>query len=252
MSGSDTSRGTVLVVDDDAMMREVLDAILGAEGYAVRLAVSGDEALAMLERDAGEIDFVLTDMHMPGVQGAVLAKRLREVIAPETLLIGMSGSEPNADERRVFRAFLEKPFSVEAFAKAIKKARSAVDGPESGKIQVAHEAVVLDEAIFSKLEAMIPPAQLQELYRITLEDVKQRLERMRLAAESGDMTEYRAEAHAIKGGCGMVGAGELSSLAAAAEGGSEVDNIAFEQFDDACRRLQGMLNARMTNKPIES
>jgi CheY-like chemotaxis protein len=252
MSDSGTSRGTVLVVDDDAMMREVLDAILGAEGYAVRLAMSGDEALALLAEDAGGIDFVLTDMHMPGVQGAALAERLREMIAPETLLIGMSGSEPNAEERQVFRAFLEKPFSVEAFAKAIRKARSAVDGPESGKIQVAHETVVLDEAIFGKLEAMIPAAQLRELYRITLVDVKQRLERMRQAAQSGDIAEYRAEAHAIKGGCGMVGAGELSSLAAAAEGGSEVRNIAFAEFDDACSRLQGMLNARMTNKPIES
>jgi HPt (histidine-containing phosphotransfer) domain-containing protein len=86
------------------------------------------------------------------------------------------------------------------------------------------------------------------LYRITLEDVKQRLERMRVAAESGDMEQYRAEAHAIKGGCGMVGAGELSSLAAAAEGGSEVGNIAFAEFDDACGRLQGMLDARMRDK----
>ena len=250
MTGQETSCGTVLVVDDDVIVRELLRAVLGMEGYEVLLAASGDEALAMLARDGATIDVILMDLHLPDVKGAVLARRMNAGKATETLLMGMSGSRLNPADDELFCSFLQKPFSVEDFSDAVEIARAGKAGvTELAETEVDEGRPVLDEEIYRRLAAMMPAAQLRELYRITVDDVLQRVGRMRAARERGDMQEYRAEAHAIKGGCGMVGASELSALATAAEqgtkGGSERDNPSLTDFDAACTRLQGMLDARI-------
>ena len=242
MSQAGTSCRHVLVVDDDVIMRELLTAILGIEGYEVKVAESGNAALALLASGA-PVDVILLDLHMPGVQGAELAARLHEARAVETLLIGMSGSMPTPAERGSFRAFLDKPFTVEDFTAAIETAKARLDGATVTE-SVEKTSGVLNEEIYERLAAMLPPTQLRELYRITIEDVLRRVGLMRENLKLGRTEETRAEAHAIKGGCGMVGAGELSTLAAAVEGGSKPGNPPFANFDAACARLQGMLDAR--------
>jgi len=249
MTGQETSCGTVLVVDDDVIVRELLSAVLGMEGYEVLVAESGDEALAVLAREGAAIDVILMDLHIPDIEGAELARRLNAGRATETLLIGMSGSRLNPEDSGLFCTFLQKPFSGEDFSNAVKIARAGkAGGTELAEVGGGERRPILDEEIYQRLAAMMPVAQLRELYRITVDDVLQRVERMRAARERGDMEEYRSEAHAIKGGCGMVGASELSALATAAEqatgGGSERDNPSLADFDAACTRLQGMLDAR--------
>jgi len=63
-------KGTVLVVDDERNQREILGALIRDAGYGVLLAASGEQALAMLEREP--VDLVLTDLRMPGMTGAEL------------------------------------------------------------------------------------------------------------------------------------------------------------------------------------
>jgi len=236
----------VLVVDDDVIVRELLTAILEIEGYEVQVAESGDASLALLAGGT-EVDVILVDLHMPGVHGAELAGRLNAARAAETLLIGMSGSKPKAEEARLFGAFLEKPFTARDFTAAVEVAKARVGtAPTGGNVEAttAGEPAVLDEGIFERLAAMLPQAQLRELYRITIEDVLRRVGLMRKSLQLGKQEETRREAHAIKGGCGMVGACELSRLAAEIEGGSDPGNPPFADFDAACERLQGMLDAR--------
>ena len=240
-----TVRRNVLVVDDDAVMRELLSALLGMEGYRVAVAESGEEALALLSESSAEIEVMLVDLHMPGVQGADLAERLRVTSAPGTLLIGMSGSELKREDAALFDGFLLKPFTVEEFTRTVEAAEGASGEPAQAMRPEAQRTVALDEEIFARLEAILPKVQLRELYRITVEDVRRRLEKMRSAEKLGDMAAVHAEAHAIKGGCGMVGAAELSALAAGLEDGSEVGNPPFGEFHDACVRLQVMLDARL-------
>jgi CheY-like chemotaxis protein len=250
MASRETSCGIVLVVDDDVVIHELLRVVLDVEGYEVLLAGSCDEALALLAREGAAIDVVLMDLHIPGVKSAELARLLNAGRARETLLIGMSGSRLPPAEAELFGAFLQKPFSGEDFTEAVKRARAGgVGATENPETEDAGGRPVLDEEIYRRLAAMLPAAQLRELYRITVDDVRRRVDLMRAAQERGDMQAYRSEAHAIKGGCGMVGASELSSLAAAAErsteGSSKSDNPALADFDDACTRLQVMLDGRI-------
>lgn len=67
---------TILVVDDEEMLRKVIHKILTKEGYDVHLASSGTEALEILSRE--EIDLVITDVKMPEMDGFDLLKQMKE------------------------------------------------------------------------------------------------------------------------------------------------------------------------------
>ena len=70
-------RNTILAVDDSASMRQILAATLDEAGYAVTTARDGQEALALASNAA--FDLVLTDQHMPGMDGLSLIRALREL-----------------------------------------------------------------------------------------------------------------------------------------------------------------------------
>jgi len=109
----------VLVIDDDEMSRDLLSALLEAEGYAVVCADSGDGALALLRDSTAVPDLILVDTQMPGLSGAKLADELRRVCSSTTLLIAMSGGRPPEQAIARFDGFLLKPFSMEEVAAAL-------------------------------------------------------------------------------------------------------------------------------------
>src|SRR5205085_248363 len=81
---------TILLVDDDLTLQEVAVELLRGAGYSVLAASSATEALALLDRHAGGIDLLLTDVVMPGASGSSLA---RSVLAsrPGTRVLYTSG-----------------------------------------------------------------------------------------------------------------------------------------------------------------
>jgi HPt (histidine-containing phosphotransfer) domain-containing protein len=90
---------------------------------------------------------------------------------------------------------------------------------------------------------------LEELYELCLSDAQARIAGMRRSASEGDDAAYRREAHAIKGGCGMVGAAELQSLATSMEerGLSDANHVAsLDEFMLACERLRRILIGHAT------
>ncbi len=68
---------TILVVDDDEAIRDLLKRILNKEGYHVSSARDGSEALEILKTNS--VDIVLSDMNMPNLSGFELLKQIREV-----------------------------------------------------------------------------------------------------------------------------------------------------------------------------
>jgi CheY-like chemotaxis protein len=71
-----TPRGSLLVVDDDEMNRDMLSQRLERRGYTVTSAADGQRALAML--DTQTFDLVLPDIMMPGISGLEVLRSLRE------------------------------------------------------------------------------------------------------------------------------------------------------------------------------
>jgi CheY-like chemotaxis protein len=228
----------VLIVDDDALSREVLALLLNSVGYAAEAVDSGDSALRHLQTTHLIPQVVLADLQMPGTSGDELAQRLRDLCGPATTLLAMSATEPDDGSDSEFDAFLQKPFTMETFAAAIAGGTaSAANGSN---------AADLDEAVYGKLVRSMRPSQLEQLYALCLKDAGKRLAKMRLAASNGDDVTYRSEAHAIKGGCGMVGALGLQTLATSMEErGLSDDHVAsLNEFIVAYERLRGMLVAR--------
>jgi CheY-like chemotaxis protein len=243
----------ILVIDDDAIMRELLLLLLGAEGHTVLAADSGNDAMALLAglEPAQLPSVVLTDLKMPGLSHSELAARLRSVCASSTALLAMSASGPEEGEINGFDAFLRKPFSIAGYNNSVEQARSqsrlatpSETRPEASKPDSSSDPA-LDEAIFSKLGTTMIGAQILEIYTMCLDDAAIRAQRMLSAAAVNDAVTFVREAHAVKGGCGMLGATELYSLAGRMEAGGLGCFPLLHDFGAAIERLRRILVERI-------
>lgn len=115
---------TVLIIDDEANIRRMVGALLGAEGYDVRDA--SDAASGVLRAGEQEPDVVLLDLMMPGdMDGMGVLERLRETI-PDSPVVMMSGRAGLSDAVRATKlgafTFLEKPLTPEGVLLALSSA----------------------------------------------------------------------------------------------------------------------------------
>ena len=110
---------TILLVEDDDQVRAVALDILCKHGYEVLEARNAGEALLHVEKHAGRIDLLLTDVVMPQMSGAELAKRLTHA-RPDMKVLCMSGYADDAIVRHgvleAHFAFIQKPITPEGLA----------------------------------------------------------------------------------------------------------------------------------------
>ena len=122
---------TVLLVEDEAAVRQMSREILEMCGYRVTEAADGNEAMALCERDDGAFDLLITDVVMPRMSGTELARRLA-VARPEMRVLYMSGYTDQTIVRHGVLEdgtnFIQKPFSPDALA---RKAREVLDASRS-------------------------------------------------------------------------------------------------------------------------
>jgi CheY-like chemotaxis protein len=101
---------TILIVEDNANLRELLQRTLERHGFSVHSATDGAEALRWSEQQEGSIEILISNIVMPGLNGLELAKRIRAVRA-ETKFLFMTGFGDQFPEVREYDAeVLEKPF----------------------------------------------------------------------------------------------------------------------------------------------
>jgi CheY-like chemotaxis protein len=81
---------TILLVEDDAQVRQIVTRMLESFGYRVLATASGEEGLALVSDSAARIDLLLTDLVMPGFGGREVAERLRKH-RPDVRVLYMSG-----------------------------------------------------------------------------------------------------------------------------------------------------------------
>jgi two-component system cell cycle sensor histidine kinase/response regulator CckA len=105
-----------LVVDDDPVIRAYVRAILNAENFETREAEDGRPALDLVNRLDGNVDLIVTDVHMPGLDGIGLANSVRASF-PFVQIILMSGYENNESPFD----FVAKPFTWAAMTAAVRR-----------------------------------------------------------------------------------------------------------------------------------
>jgi CheY-like chemotaxis protein len=114
---------TILLVEDEEVVRRVAQAMLSRSGYRVLSAANSDEALRIWSAHSAAIDLLLTDMVIPGgLTGIALGQQLRQT-KPKLKIILMSGysAEFAATEGERGVAFLAKPFESRTLAKLLRK-----------------------------------------------------------------------------------------------------------------------------------
>jgi two-component system, OmpR family, response regulator MprA len=122
----------ILVVDDDAPIRRMLDRTLSAEGYAVEAAADGGAALAAVERSAP--DLIVLDVAMPGLDGLAVCRRVRErglatpvllLTARDALADRVAGLDAGADD------YMVKPFETDELLARVRALLRRGRAPES-------------------------------------------------------------------------------------------------------------------------
>jgi len=118
-----TEKKTVVVVDDDPMMLDVLARILQRENYELLMAAGGPEIMQKLEQHTGGVDLLVTDYAMPDMQGRELADKVRERF-PAVKVLYQTGFSDMLFENRVEledgAAFVEKPFTARGLREAAR------------------------------------------------------------------------------------------------------------------------------------
>ncbi len=130
-SGAILARGneTILLVEDEPGLREMVEELLEEQGYNVLAASNSYEATQICTTHRGAVDLLLTDVVMPKTNGQELARSL-SVLRRRMRILFMSGYPSETIVRHGAlgpgAAFLEKPFTPDALA---KKVRAVLDGP---------------------------------------------------------------------------------------------------------------------------
>jgi PAS domain S-box-containing protein len=114
---------TILVVDDEAVVRQAVRAVLTSLGFKVLLAANGTEALVQIAEKRAELRAVITDLHMPDMDGLALTRVLRSML-PEVGIIVASGRVEER-ERNQFKALgvavlLDKPFTQKKLEESLR------------------------------------------------------------------------------------------------------------------------------------
>jgi DNA-binding NtrC family response regulator len=123
-----TGTETVLIIDDEASIRELAETILTKLGYAVLTAADGSEGLALLNSRNGDVDLVLLDLTMPGMPGETVLRRIARTAPSVNVIIASGHSRESVDKDILALAsgHLSKPFQLHDLSVAI---RTALDRP---------------------------------------------------------------------------------------------------------------------------
>jgi two-component system cell cycle sensor histidine kinase/response regulator CckA len=128
-AGPVTGSETILIIEDDEMVRKYTERVLKGSGYRVLIAANGDEAVRIAGEHEGPIHLMLTDVVMPGMSGQEIEERLR-TLRPDIKVLYMSGYTDDAivdngvlDKDKMF---LQKPFTIDALAGKVREVLGGV------------------------------------------------------------------------------------------------------------------------------
>ncbi len=108
----------ILVIDDEKVIINMIRQLLEMHGHDVDTADDGDEGILKFDNDC--FDLVITDICMPGIDGNIVAKHIRNSDKKYVPVIGMSGT-PWVFDDNSFDTIFEKPFQLKALINTVKE-----------------------------------------------------------------------------------------------------------------------------------
>jgi CheY-like chemotaxis protein len=114
----------VLVVEDNDMNMQLVEYLLEQGGYEIVKAGSGEEALS-IARGAGDVDLILMDIHLPGIDGLSVVREMKSDARTSTIpVLALTAHAMRGDRDRFLEAgcdgYISKPIDVKTFLKSIR------------------------------------------------------------------------------------------------------------------------------------
>ena len=217
---------TILLVDDDPIVRNIGSLMLANLGFTVLNAGDGAEAVELFQSRQEEIALVLCDQIMPHMDGLQTLAALRE-IKPALPVILVSGVARD-QEMLTGQAFLKKPYTTAALRQAVGQALATAPPcayqseqlarnkksvqPTSPSVKSPHAH--LDVSVLDSICKQMPgsPDFLTRIIHSFLGSGPGLLEALRAAVRSGDPEAVRRAAHTMKSSNGQIGAKQLAAM----------------------------------------
>ncbi len=194
-----SARHNILIVDDEPQIRRVLNRVLPAHGYDVRVAADGDSAMQMF-RD-WHPDLVITDLAMPNMDGLELCRRLRAISPIPIIVLSVRGDEKTKVEALDAGAddYVTKPFGMDellARVRATLRRAPATDNDASRTLEVGDFRIDIEahRLTCQNKEVRLTPKEYDLMLHFIRNPGKVLTHRTLLAAvwggESVEQTEY--------------------------------------------------------------
>ncbi len=238
----------VLLVEDNAVNREVGCAMMETFGCRVDVASNGYEAISQME--SGTYDVVFMDCEMPVMDGFEATRVIREREksgCSRTTIVALTAHDSDADRMRCFEAgmddHLSKPFLMSELSSMLEKwsnkkpaldstGGTEVPGQESGPPEIVNEDY-LDRKSLDKIKSLGPngPKMLCAVISIYLNDSPVLIERLVQSLNAGDADGVAQAAHALKSASANLGAMSLAEVC------RQVEDIARGNSVHGCNSL---------------
>ena len=112
----------ILLIDDEPMVTDICEMMLKKLGHNVLKAHSGSEGIKLYEAHRDEIDLIISDFNMPGMNGQEVVDKLRIMDHSVKVLLSSGGVNVAYEEDAIFRGFngfLQKPYSIDTLSDKI-------------------------------------------------------------------------------------------------------------------------------------
>ena len=115
---------TILVIDDEELLIKICEMMLKRLGHKVYKAYSGYEGLKLFETNKNQIDFIISDLNMPEMDGQEVVDKLRKIDHHVKVLLS-SGALSDLDEKEVinrgFDGFIKKPYNINTLSEKMNE-----------------------------------------------------------------------------------------------------------------------------------
>lgn len=198
----------ILIADDHAANRMVLESLLGKAGHRVIAVENGEEVLDMLSNS--DFDAVIVDLHMPGISGLDMLRQLKVMEAGtgrQTPVIVLSADvTPDSIQRceeAGARTFIAKPVSAARLLDCLAEIASPQSSPtvvQTGRSEIGVGDVVMDASVLDELASLdMGEAFMAKFIRQCLQDAAECLSGLEEDCLAGRWDQVREHAHALKG-----------------------------------------------------
>ncbi|WP_053159052.1 ATP-binding protein [Pseudomonas sp. P1.8] len=236
----------ILVVEDVALNREVVKGLLQRDGHQVWLAEDAEQAV--LECAARRFDLLLLDVHLPGISGVELCKRVRHCEGPNrhTRIFALTASVQPAVVRGYLEAgmdgILAKPLKLENLRQVLQGQAPVATPVPDGE--------VIDWPLIQTHRTLLGEQKVQGLLGVLRSSIVQHREALEDAIAADDCTEVAHQAHRLAGSSDSLGFRALASAlraleeAALANNQSSIEALAprvHQQMQHALKALEALL-----------